>query len=154
MYEPWFVWALLGICFIGLEMLMPGFVIFFFGLGALFTALLSLLPFFAGVLWLQIVSFIAFSLFSLVFLRKKFSVIFEGTVFKGKSGSYEDDGIGQLADVTETIGALQQGRIRFRGTTWKALSNGPDIPVGQRVRIVSRENVTYLVEVITNKEKN
>ena len=153
MYEPWFVWALIGICFIGFEMLMPGFVIFFFGLGGLLTALLCLIPFFAGILWLQILFFIGFSILSLVFLRKKFSAIFAGTVFKSKTGKYEDDGIGELAEVTEAIGSNVQGRIRFRGTTWKALSNNTEISVGQKVRIVSRENVTYKVEVITNEEK-
>lgn len=154
MFEPWFVWALIGICCIGLEMLMPGFVIFFFGLGGLLTAVLSLIPFIAGLVWLQVLFFIIFTIFSLVVLRKKFSKIFEGTVFKSKSGTYEDDGIGQFADVIEPISSIQEGRIRFRGTTWKALSNGVEIPVGQRVRIINRENVSYIVEIITNEEKD
>ena len=50
MIGSWFIWALIGVGCIGLEMLIPGFVIFFFGLGALATALCTLIPFVGAAL--------------------------------------------------------------------------------------------------------
>jgi inner membrane protein len=144
MYEPWFFWALTGIVCIGLEMLLPGFVIFFFGMGGLLTALTCLIPGISDMLWLQIILFIAFSVFSLAFLRRKFTRIFAGTVFNPKRSNVEEDGVGEIADVVEPV-SDRAGRIKFRGTTWKALSNGKNFEAGAKVRIVSRDSMTYFV---------
>lgn len=147
MYEPWFYWAVAGIACIGLEMLLPGFVIFFFGAGALATALCTLVPFIGDALWLQIVLFIAFSIVSLIFFRKKFAKIFAGTVFDSRKGSTApEDGVGEIVEVSESIEPPADGRIRFRGTTWKARCETGRIKSGEHVRIVSRENMTYIVE--------
>ena len=146
MYDPWFVWAVIGVACVGLEMLLPGFVIFFFGMGALATALCCLMSPVAGALWLQIVLFVAFSILSLVLLRKRFTRIFEGTVFNPSKASGEDEGTGETAEVVEAIGAAKDGRIRFRGTTWKAKSDEGDFPAGSMVRIVERDGMTYIVK--------
>jgi len=145
MDDPWFVWALIGVVCIGMEMLVPGFVIFFFGMGGLAVALCSLIPFVADLLWLQILLFIVFSTLSLVFLRKRFSVIFAGTVFNPKKSNVEDDGIGEIVELTDEAGETSPGRIRFRGTTWKAFSAGGAIPAGAKARIVRRDGMTYYV---------
>ncbi len=146
MLDPWFVWALIGIGCIGLEMLMPGFVIFFFGLGGLAAALFSLIPVVAGVLWLQILIFLIFSTLSLIFLRKKFSRIFEGTVFNSRKANREEAGIGKIAEVIESAGTVAEGRIRFQGTSWKALAREGEITAGTHARIVAREGITYIIE--------
>jgi membrane protein implicated in regulation of membrane protease activity len=146
MYEPWFVWAVIGIACIGLEMIMPGFVIFFFGLGALATALCTLVPFLAGIVWLQVFVFVAFSTLSLVFLRRRFTRIFAGSVFDSKKGNPEEEGIGGIAEVTETAGSVKEGRIRFMGTTWKARTRAGEIPAGANARILERDGMTYIIE--------
>ena len=146
MYEPWLVWALIGIGCIGIEMLMPGFVIFFFGLGGLATALCCLVPFISDQVWLQILLFVVFSVFSLVYLRKRFTRIFGGTVFDPHKGNADDEGVGGLAEVIEDIGSLKEGRIRFRGTSWKAKTGSGIFVKGDIVRIVSREDLTYIVD--------
>lgn len=149
MYDPWLVWAVIGIACVGLEMLMPGFVIFFFGLGALATALCCLVPFVADTVWLQILLFVALSIFSLAFLRKKFTQVFVGTIFDPKKPSrVEDDGIGDTAEVIEDVSELRDGRIRYRGTSWKARTRGAVCAKGSVVRIVVREDLTYIVEPI------
>lgn len=148
MLEPWFVWALVGIGCIGMEMLMPGFVIFFFGLGGLATALCSLVPAVAGVLWLQILIFLIFSTLSLIFLRKRFSLIFEGTVFDSRKSNKEEAGIGKIAEVIETAGPVTEGRIRFQGTSWKAHTREGEISAGNRARITAREGMTYVIEPV------
>ena len=145
MFEPWFFWALIGVVCIGLEILMPGFVIFFFGMGGLATALFCLIPFIADILWLQIVFFIVLSILSLVFLRKRFTKIFAGTVFDSRKGNSEEDGVGSLVDVVETVGSVNEGRIRFRGTTWKARIRDGEIASGARARIIKREGMVYII---------
>lgn len=146
MIGSWFIWALIGVGCIGLEMLIPGFVIFFFGLGALATALCTLIPFVGAAVWLQIMLFVLFSIVSLVLMRKKFAKIFEGTVFNGASGTSPEDGVGEVVDVVDAIEPPAEGRIRFRGTTWKARTTGESIAAGSHARIVARDNVTYIVE--------
>ncbi len=147
MYEPWLVWAVIGIGCIGLEMVMPGFVIFFFGLGALATAACCFMPLVSDALWLQILLFVVLSTLSLVFLRRRFTRIFGGTVFDPtKSGGVEDAGIGETAEVLEDVTDIRDGRIRFRGTSWKARTKVGSCDKGSVVRIVAREDLTYIVE--------
>jgi inner membrane protein len=148
MYEAWFMWAIIGFVCIGLEIVMPGFVIFFFGIGGLLTAICSLVPFISDILWLQVLIFIALSVMSLLFLRRHFSRIFLGSIFDSRKGNAEEDGVGKIAEVIETVGSIVEGRIRFQGTTWKARSREGDIQVGKKVRILSREGITYIVESI------
>jgi len=148
MSDPWFLWALIGIVCIGLEMLLPGFVIFFFGVGALVTALCSLVPFVSDTIWLQILLFITFSILSLVFLRRKFTKVFAGTVFDSHKTNKETDGVGKIADVIEMAGPVTEGRIRFQGTTWKAHTKAGECLPGTHVRIVSREGMTYIIEPV------
>jgi membrane protein implicated in regulation of membrane protease activity len=127
-------------------MLLPGFVIFFFGVGGLLTAVSCLVPFVSAQVWLQVLLFVAFSGGSLVFLRQKFTRIFAGTIFDSNRGNVDSDGVGEIADVLETAGTVTEGRIRFRGTTWKAHTRSGECATGSRVRIVAREGMTYIVE--------
>lgn len=145
MVEPWFAWALIGVLCIGLEIVMPGFVIFFFGMGGLVTALFCLIPAVADMAWLQIVLFVVLSVLSLLFLRKRFTKIFEGTVFDARKGNPEEDGIGSVADVIEATGSVNEGRIRFRGTTWKSRTREGELPAGSPCRILGREGLVYIV---------
>jgi len=149
MLDSWFLWALIGISCIGLEMLLPGFVIFFFGLGGIATALFCLVPVVSDLLWLQILLFIVLSILSLVFLRKRFTKIFGGTIFDSQRTNSEEAGIGKIAEVIESAGVVKEGRIRFQGTSWKALAREGEIAVGTRVRIVSRDSMTYIIEPVS-----
>lgn len=146
MYEPWFFWAVIGIACIGMEMLTPGFVIFFFGIGALATSVVSLIPGVSSLLWLQILFFVVFSLVSLIFLRKHFTRIFAGSVFDSSKVVKEEKGLGEMVEVTETVGPRRDGRIRFRGTTWPAKTSGVELSAGSTARIVSRHGMVYEIE--------
>jgi membrane protein implicated in regulation of membrane protease activity len=97
--------------------------------------------------------FSASSVVSLVFLRKRFSRVFEGTVFIPGKADPEESGVGQGCDVVETVSGDKSGRVRFRGPTWTARSTGGTIPAGARARIVSLEGMTYVVESISGKEE-
>ncbi|AIN94677.1 NfeD family protein [Treponema putidum] len=140
----WSIWLLVGVLCIGLELIIPGLVIIFFGFGAIFTSVFSLIPFINQALWLQIIIFIAFSVLSLIFLRKKFTPVFKGTVFyPDKKKSQPDD---EFADVIETVFHNKEGRIKYKGTTWNARSLSEEIPRGSVVKVLKREGLTYIVE--------
>lgn len=145
MYQPWLVWAIVGVLCIGLEMLMPGFVIFFFGIGALLTALFSLLPFITGLIWLQVLIFVFMSVLSLIVLRRRFTRIFAGTVFDSRHADPEETGAGETAEVIETVNPHADGRIRFRGTTWPARTRSGTIAAGARAIVIERDGMTYII---------
>lgn len=165
MFEAWFFWAVAGVLCIGLEMLIPGFVVFFFGVGALLVALCSLLPFIKETVWLQLLLFIVFSGLSIVFLRKKFKDTFYGSVLEKTEGASDEDGVGETCEVVETASCVVPGRIRFKGTTWTALvsktasrrddgSSGAvaDIQAGSPARICGRDGLTYIIAPIDLEE--
>ena len=140
----WSIWLLVGVICIGLELIILGLVIIFFGFGAVFTSVFSLIPFINQALWFQIIIFVIFSVLSLAFLRKRFTPIFRGTIFypDKKSGKEEDE----FADVIETVFHNKEGRIKYQGTTWSARSISEEIPEGSMVRVLRREGLTYIVE--------
>lgn len=146
MDNPWFVWALIGVVCIGLELMLPGFVIFFFGVGALATALLSLIPFVSDQVWIQVIAFIAFSVSTLVFFRRRFRRFFSGTVFDERKDAAKDEAIGDWATVVETASVTVDGRIRHKGTTWKARTRSGEAMAGTQARILAREGMTYIIE--------
>ena len=140
--DPAFVWDLIGVVLIASEMLIPGFVIFFLGAGALLTAgLTALIPGLAANFALQGVIWAGTSILSLAFLRRRFARIFRGEVHSGE----QDEGVGRTATVTETISPDTPGRIRYRGTTWRAVSYTETFQPGDTVQILKEENLTMIV---------
>ncbi len=140
--NPIFIWAVIGLLFIGSEFFVPGLVIIFFGAGALLTSLFSaIIP---GVRWnlaLQIVIWLASSGLSLVFLRKYLSKVFRGKTLVS-DGS---DPSGKTAQVTERITPKVHGRVHFQGTTWKATSYNESFEPGETVEILKEEGLTLIV---------
>ncbi len=142
MFNPAFFWALLGLLFIGGEMFISGFVIFFFGAGALVTALLSaLFPVVSASYILQGFIWILSTVISFGFFRKKFARIFKGTILNREN----DKDVGQKAVVIEPIGPEKPGRVRYQGTSWKAVSYTENFKAGEEVDIIQEDNLTFLV---------
>ena len=145
--EAWSIWLLSGVICIGLELVVPGLVIIFFGLGAIRTAVFAfIIP---DAVWLQVLVFIICSILSLVFLRKKFTAIFKGSLFYPDKKS--DNPASDFAEVIEPISENKEGRIKYGGTTWNAVSVSGEIETGSSVKIIKREGLTYLVEKINDK---
>jgi inner membrane protein len=140
-YLP-YIWAVVGLLFMGAEFFLPGFVIFFFGLGALITALLStIVPGLRPNITLQILAWIASSGLSLYFLRRYFSKIFRGNPAPPDAS----ENAGKTAAVVEAITPEHPGRIRFQGTTWIAISYDESFSPGETVEILKEENLTFVV---------
>lgn len=124
------------------EFIVPQFVVFFFGVGALVNALLVvLLPPIASRIPLQLAVWALTSSLSLFALRR-----YAAAWFRGKGGAPDEDSdAGRTAEVIEAITPEVPGRIRFAGTTWKAVSYDETIPVGSTVTILKKENLSYIV---------
>lgn len=137
------IWAVAGLALILAEFVVPEFVIFFFGLGALLNSLLiALIPRLAGSILAQIVIWLGFSSLTLFAFRRYFS-----RWFKGKRFVTDDQSelVGEKATVLEDISPDLPGRIRFGGTSWVAYSLDDSFSKGDTVSIIRREGMRYLV---------
>jgi membrane protein implicated in regulation of membrane protease activity len=137
------LWLLAGVLLIGLELLTPGFVVIFFGIGALLTGLLSLLiPGLSASVLLQFLIWGGSSLLSLFALRRFFKRTFRGKEIEDNG---QDEFVGQTAQVTEAITQKKPGRVSFQGTTWKAVTYDSDLTAGDSVEIMKKDNLTLIV---------
>lgn len=139
---PSFIWGVIGLLLMSSEALIPGFTIFFFGLGAWLVALLALVfPFLGGSLAWQIVLWVTASVLTFVFLRRKFAGFFKGTLLNRR----QSEELGERAVVLEAITPESPGRVRYRGTSWKAVSLTESFEKGEEVAIVAEEGITLTV---------
>ena len=128
---------------VGSELLIPGFVIFFFGLGSLVTGILTaVIPGLKSSFILQVLIWLGSSALSLFTLRKYFARVFKGRLV---SGVKTDDFAGQKAAVIESIDPVKPGRIRFQGTSWRAVSYTESFQPGETVEILEKENLSFVV---------
>ncbi len=143
-YAP-LLWFLLGLAFVLGELMLPGVVLLFFGIGAWLAAALL----WAGVidsLAASLAVFTAASLLSLLLLRKYVVRTFKGRKSGEGLENEEREFIGRLATVCEEIDPKREGgKIEFRGVQWHAAASEV-IEKGASVRIVGRENLTLRVE--------
>ncbi|MFW5684102.1 MAG: NfeD family protein, partial [Spirochaetota bacterium] len=112
------IWAILGLLFVVSEFVVPEFVIFFFGVGALLNSvLIAIFPGIAASVPLQILTWLGFSAATLFSLRKYLAGWFKGRKFDEDD---QADWIGRAAKVTQEIGPDSPGRISLNGTNWVA----------------------------------
>ena len=140
--KPEVVWFIIGLVLFLLELVMPGFVIFFFGVGAWITALLCLLTHVSTNL--QVIVFAITSVISLLLLRK----MIQRKFFYSKvdrSSAVEDEFTGKEAVATINFDKDKKGKVEFKGTTWNAESES-DIKKGQTVIIIEKESFKLIVE--------
>ena len=140
--RPELVWFLLGLVLFLLELVIPGFFIFFFGLGAWVTALICLIG--EPSTDLQIIIFAVVSVLSLVALRKMIQKKFFYHD-ENLSDKVEDEFTGKDATAIEDFSSENTGKVEFKGTSWKAESS-TQIKAGQTVIIKSKEDFKLKVE--------
>jgi len=127
------------------ELIIPGFVIFFFGIGALVT---SLIIFFVGIesVPIQILIFLLSSILSLVLLRKYFSKLFKGKV--DNKEELKDEFLGKKCLVINEIKPNSlKGKVELNGAIWEADSEF-FIERGVTVEIIGRNNITLIVKPV------
>jgi len=146
-------WIIAALVLMVAEFIVPGGIIFFLGAGCLIVA---------GALWLGLVTtwvntltlFFIASLALIISLRSFFTRFAGGDYSQANTEEIIDD-LDEIAVVVELIGPGENvGTINFRGTTWRALGNGQEIAAGVKVKIVARDNITYIVEPAQELETN
>lgn len=140
--KPELIWFFVGLILFLAELVLPGFVIFFFGVGAWVTALVCLIGH-PGIN-VQFIIFGATSILSLAALRR----IIQKRFFYSKEGlseAVEDEFTGKEAKALSNFGPGEQGKVEFKGTTWKAESKS-EINKGQIVLIREKLSFKLIVE--------
>jgi membrane protein implicated in regulation of membrane protease activity len=128
----WLIWLGVGVAFLVAELMVPAFIVIFFGVGALIAGVTA---FFGFSIQLQLVVFGVSSLALILLFRRTMASVFAGS----KAGDDDTDmAIGAQAEVVEAIEPPQPGRIRFQGSFWTAHCREA-VESGTMVRIVRRE---------------
>lgn len=142
--KPELFWFLLGLLLFLAELVIPGFFIFFFGLGAWITALVCLVGDPGHINNIQIIIFAVTSVFSLLGLRR----LIQKKFFYNKDtvDDYDDEFTGKEALAITDFGPNKTGKIEFKGTTWKAESRTSKVTKGQNVTITGKESIILIVE--------
>lgn len=144
MFTADWIWLYIGAALMMLELISPGFVVFFFGLAAATTGVLTMFAENAFTTIWQVVTFAGLSIVYLVFLRRVVKKLFSGTV-ETSASNFEDDFPGKIAVVTEDINTPLSGRVMLGDAEWTAVADSP-IEKGVNVRVVVRDNLTLKVE--------
>lgn len=140
------LWMYIGAFLMLMELLAPGFVIFFFGLSAVTVGALRFV--FGEALsptW-QLAAFSGFSIFYLVLLRRWLKNVFTGDKDESEA-NFNNEYVGRIGKVTEAVEPPLAGRVLVGDAEWTAESDAP-IAVGAIVKVVSQHNLTMKVEVM------
>ncbi len=144
----WWHWLVLGLCLIGLELLIPSFTIIWFGLGAVAVSLLVvLLP--GSPLWLQgllwAVASVAFTLMWFKYLKPKNS--------RTHAGQSKEAIVGETGIIIRgTSSSYDKGVVRFRiailgADEWTCYAEEP-LSVGETVRVEDIEGQILKVRTL------
>lgn len=140
---PW-AWWVFGIVLLILEVLLPGVFLVWIGIAAILTGALSLL------LWEQ--SFWAWQAQWLVFAVLSLIAVLVGRRIVSSRGQSSDQPylnqrgqslVGRTATLEQPI-TEGRGRIRLDDTMWSV--QGPDLPIGARVRVTASNGGDLTVE--------
>ncbi|MBR3654990.1 MAG: NfeD family protein [Elusimicrobia bacterium] len=135
----WYVWLILFLVFLGLEIMTTGVFFFLcFSTGALFAMLFSLL---GASFQVELVVFCAVSLASILLIRP----LFKKYVAKQKIETNVDSLIGTKAIVIEDIKVNDMGKVKTEGEVWLAVSN-ENIAKGETVIIEAVDGTKLVVK--------
>jgi len=145
----WIVWMALGVLLIVAEVFTPGFVLLWFGVGALAAALAGLV----GITSLPL-QFLIFAFVS-VALTAASRTIFVNYFSQEKTGSDLKTGVDGLPGKVGTVvsssqGALHEGAVKVFGSTWTAYPAEGEEPLeaGERVEVERIQGASIYVRRI------
>ncbi len=143
----WIFWIILGIIFIVAEIFTLGFVLLWFGLGALAAAFFSFLGF--GFIW-QFLIFAAVSITLTAFSRTIFN-----NYFTNKDSENIKTGVdslpGQIGTVKQSSnGILNEGSVKVFGSIWTAFPEIGEEPLleGEKVEVTRIQGSSIYVRKV------
>lgn len=142
MWMEWWVWLLLGLFLVLLELLTPGgFYILFFGIGAIVIGVLGSLNL-AGPLWFQWLLFSVISVVALLLFRRPLLNLVQPV----NRAQEVDSLIGETALALDDIQVGATGKAEMRGTSWSARNVGANMLTrGQRCKVERVEGLMLCV---------
>ena len=137
------LWFIIGFIFFLLEFAIPGFILFFFGLGAWTVAIAS---FFVDIsINAQLVIFLSTSILTVLLFRNW--VKNKLGMMRSNTQSLPDEIIGKMATAETIISPGHQGKVYFKGASWQANSED-QIEPGEEVQITGNESIILNVKSI------
>ena len=146
----WILWLVLGVGLVIAEIFTMGFVLFWFGLGAVAAALTGIM---GGGFLLQFLVFAVVSIGLTVMSRTIFARYFS----HGESDRIKtniDALPGKIGTVTiASEGALNEGAVKAYGSTWTAYPLDDEAPLieGEKVEIVEVRGSSVVVRRVTKE---
>jgi membrane protein implicated in regulation of membrane protease activity len=139
----WWMWLVLGLGLVGLEILTPGgFYVLFFGVGALAVGVAAGLGW-SGPSWTQWLLFSLVSVASLLVFRPHLLRLARSRERPDPMDTLE----GETATLAQDLGPGEIGKAELRGTVWTVV-NRQERPLarGQRCRVVKVDGLTLWVQ--------
>ena len=136
-------WLISGVILILLEFAVPGAILSFLGIASILVATLMYYGYIDGIVEIMITWFIT-SLFLVIFVRALFLRIMPGASEVEGTDELKDALGGEVEVITE-ISKNGMGRVRYRDTTWDAMSES-QLLVGARAKIVGKSGNRWIVE--------
>lgn len=144
----WWHWAILGLALIVTELVVPAFVMVWFGLGAMIVALLlAILG--DGLSW---TGQLACWLVSSTALTAMWFKVFKPGQMKSRAGASNPDVIGEIGLLSRAVAPFERGEVRFQkpilgGDVWPCIADTA-IASGSRVKVVAIEGSLLKVAAI------
>jgi len=141
------LWLSSGIFLTAIEFLVPGLVMVFVGLGALTVALGMHLGYIDEI----VQQFITFFISSIIYLLTlRFLVLrFVPSVTRKENIDEDEEVIGSIVELVADINSGEFGRVEHSGSSWQARAEGDQtILKGEKVKIIGRDNITWIVQKI------
>lgn len=142
-----YLWLLVGLVLLVAEMLTGGFILLWFGVASLLTALAAL----AGFSWGEQLGTFIISAFGLIVASR---TIFKNVFMKGSAVCTNVEAlIGQRARVIQEIdNARETGEVKVGAEIWRAISsNTQKISEGTEVEIEKIEGAALIVRAVGDK---
>ena len=139
------LWLGSGIFLMATELLLPGLVMVFVGMGALTVAISMYFGYVDSYVHQLMIFFISSSIYlsTLRFLVLRFVP----TDTRNENINEDDKVIGSIVEVVADIKSGEFGRIEHSDSSWQARAEGDQtILKGEKVKIIGRENITWIVQ--------
>ena len=140
------IWLYVGLFLMLMELMAPGFVVFFFGLSAATVGLCRALFGEAFDLTWQLAAFSAFAIVYLVALRRWLKKLFTGGKVETAT-DFDNEYVGRVGKIAEAVVPPLTGRVMIGDSLWTAAADVA-IAVGEPVKVISQNNLTMKVEVV------
>ena len=141
------LWLGSGIFLMAIEFLVPGLVMVFVGLGALTVTLGMYLGYIDEI----VQQFITFFISSIIYLLTlRFLVLrFVPSVTRKENIDEDEEVMGSIVEIVADINSGEFGRVEHSGSSWQARAEGDQtILKGEQVKIIGRDNITWIVQKI------